>query len=662
MKYLTRHIKCFLRYVGTIIFVSLLVSCQIDADRRISKALAVAGNNRGELEAVLEHYADDAEKLAAAKFLIENMSEHYSFVDSELMVRYHQRADSFITANPDISIFDLCDSIDAIADEMDVLTAPMESDCRLITSEYLIDNIDMAFEQWRGNPWLRHLDFDQFCEYVLPYKVKDLQPLDDWRSKFSDVYADELEPLDYCDLFAESPYRACKLLNEAYKRDFHPGPTNEKWVRVYDVATRMKVPHGMCSDFVYLTAVIFRSVGLPVARDCTPHWGNQRLGHSWNAVLAQTGKTVPFVGMISTLEEGRIVDERLPKVFRAGYAANPDLKRLNAAGEYVPPFFRNIFQHDVTEEYVAVSDIEIDCDVAGHQTAWLCVYGDNGWTAVDYGGISGGKAHFGSAGRNIVYLPVVYSESGSMTALSDPFILGFDGSVRFLSATETTVSASLDRKYPVLKYVWDYAKLVKGGQFEASDDPEFKHGVRQIHTIGSGRAVSGDVLVGDTVAPYRYWRYINRLPETYGSMAEIVFYESGSDRPIKGRIIGTEGSWEDNPVWRRENLFDGDVLTSYCAPSGVGCWVGMDFGKSVKIGRIGYTPRGDGNMVEPGDCYELLYWADGRWNSLGRKNAEGVSVSYDNIPAGALLLLRDITKGNDERIFLMDDEGRQEWW
>lgn len=662
MKYLTRHIKRLLRYVVTIIFVSLLVSCQIDADRGLSVAMSAAGDNRGELEAVLDHYADDAEKLAAAKFLISNMPGHYSFADAGLMAHYHQRADSFITANPQISIFDLCDSIDAIAAETGADKALKVSDCKLITADYLIDNIDRAFEQWRGNPWLRHLDFDLFCEYILPYKVKELQPLDDWRSKFSDVYADELEQLDYCDLFAESPYRACKLLNEAYKRDFHPGPTNEKWVRVYDVATRMKVPHGMCSDFVYLTAVIFRSVGLPVARDCTPHWGNQRLGHSWNALLAQAGKTVPFVGMVSTFEEGLIVDERLPKVFRATYAANPDLRRINEGGGYVPQFFRNIFQRDVTDEYVAVSDIEIDCARTGSLTAWLCVYGDNDWTPVDYGEISGGKARFSSIGRNIVYLPVIYSESGSREALSDPFILGFDGSVRFLPAAETTVSATIDRKYPVFKYVWDYAKLVKGGEFEASDDPEFSRGVCRIHTIGSGRAVSGDVAVADTVPPYRYWRYINRLPETYGSMAEIAFYESGSDSPMAGRIIGTEGSWEDNKVWRRENLFDGNVLTSYCAPSGVGCWVGLDFGRPVKISRIYYTPRGDGNMVEPGDTYELLYWGNGRWISLGRKVAEGVSVSYDNIPDGALLLLRDLTKGRDERIFLLDNDGRQEWW
>lgn len=656
-------LKFKLLYIAFALCVIAMTACRPEGSQAaVDMALRAAGDNRGELEAVLNHYAGDPDKLAAAEFLIANMPGHYSHADAALMERYHQQADSFITANPRISIFDLCDSIDAISEDMGVTVTPLVSDCRIMTAEYLIDNIDCAFEQWRGNPWLRHLDFDRFCEYVLPYKVKDLHPLDDWRSDFRDVYARELAQLEYCDLYSGSPYRACMTLNEAYRRDIHPGPTNEKWVRVYDVATRLKVPHGMCSDFVYLTAVVFRAVGLPVARDCTPHWGNQRLGHSWNALLAQTGRTVPFVGMMSRVEDGRIIDERLPKTFRATYAANPDLKRLNSSGEFVPAFFRNVFQRDVTDEYVATSDVEIDCSDEEAAAAYLCVYGDNDWTAVDYAMISGGKAKFSKIGRNIVYLPVTYSQTGVKKALCEPFILGYDGTVNKLAPGEACVNACLDRKYPVFKYVWDYAKLVENGEFEASDDPTFSRGVMKIHTIPTGRAVGGEIDVPDTVPALRYWRYINRLPDTYGSMAELSFYAGGSDEPMKGRVIGSEGSWENNSAWKRENLFDGDVLTSYCAPQGVGCWVGLDFGKPVKLSKIRYTPRGDGNMIEPGDEYELLYWADGHWRSLGRKVAETMSVSFGDIPEGALLLLRDRTKGHDERIFLLDSEGRQEWW
>ncbi len=395
-------LKFKLLYIAFALCVIAMTACRPEGSQAaVDMALRAAGDNRGELEAVLNHYAGDPDKLAAAEFLIANMPGHYSHADAALMERYHQQADSFITANPRISIFDLCDSIDAIAEDMGVTVTPLVSDCRIMTAEYLIDNIDCAFEQWRGNPWLRHLDFDRFCEYVLPYKVKDLQPLDDWRSDFRDVYARELAQLEYCDLYSGSPYRACMTLNEAYRRDIHPGPT-------------------------------------------VPGW-------------------------ISRVEDGRIIDERLPKTFRATYAANPDLKRLNSSGEFVPAFFRNVFQRDVTDEYVATSDVEIDCSDEEAAAAYLCVYGDNDWTAVDYAMISGGKAKFSKIGRNIVYLPVTYSQTGVKKALCEPFILGYDGTVNKLAPGEACVNACLDRKYPVFKYVWDYAKLVENGEFEASD-------------------------------------------------------------------------------------------------------------------------------------------------------------------------------------------------
>lgn len=77
---------------------------------------------------------------------------------------------------------------------------------------------------------------------------------------------------------------------------------------------------------------------------------------------------------------------------------------------------------------------------------------------------------------------------------------------------------------------------------------------------------------------------------------------------------------------------------------------------------IRYFPRSDGDMIEPGDEYEMRYWQAGQWHSLGRKTAETVSLVYDNIPSGAVYILIDLTKGQSERIFLLDGNCRQEWW
>ena len=64
---------------GTIIFfIVIALSCSSIDNKRLEWALALAGENRKEFEKVLSYYQFDAEKLAAARFLIENMPGKYS--------------------------------------------------------------------------------------------------------------------------------------------------------------------------------------------------------------------------------------------------------------------------------------------------------------------------------------------------------------------------------------------------------------------------------------------------------------------------------------------------------------------------------------------------------------------------------------------------------
>ena len=54
-----------------IIVTAIITGCNNRSS--LDRALELAGDNRSELEAVLNHYSDNPEKLAAARFLIENM-------------------------------------------------------------------------------------------------------------------------------------------------------------------------------------------------------------------------------------------------------------------------------------------------------------------------------------------------------------------------------------------------------------------------------------------------------------------------------------------------------------------------------------------------------------------------------------------------------------
>ena len=86
-------------------------------------------------------------------------------------------------------------------------------------------------------------------------------------------------------------------------------------------------------------------------------------------------------------------------------------------------------------------------------------------------------------------------------------------------------------------------------------------------------------------------------------------------------------------------------------------WAGLDFGNPIRVRKAVYTPRNQVNFIYKGYDYELFYWGDGRWNSLGRQTATADSLLYQ-APVNALLYLQCHTEGKDEHVFEYKD-GKQ---
>lgn len=138
-------------------------------------------------------------------------------------------------------------------------------------------------------------------------------------------------------------------------------------------------------------------------------------------------------------------------------------------------------------------------------------------------------------------------------------------------------------------------------------------------------------------------------------------YESGNDSVrLTGKVIGTPGCYDNDGSHEYTNVFDGDPFTSFDYKYAEGGWAGLDLGQARCIEKIVYVPRNRGNFVREGQCFELFYFGKGKWNSLGRRVADGDVLRYE-VPQGALLYLRNHTEGQDERIFEMV-EGRQKFW
>jgi hypothetical protein len=258
-----------------------------------------------------------------------------------------------------------------------------------------------------------------------------------------------------------------------------------------------------------------------------------------------------------------------------------------------------------------------------------------------------------------MYLPVFYDESG-VVPFSAPFYISPKGTIQRYKANKTlTATIDVYRKYFTAKHCFTVGHRMKGGKFEAANRADFNDAIF-VYEIPHFTVQSGTVRTDTIGIPYRYWRYYS-ADSCYNNVAELYFYVQDNEQPVYGKIIGTEGSYNNHAVWTREAVFDNDPLTFFDAPYPSGTWVGLDFGKPVKIDHISYTPRGDGNDVTPGDVHELLYWCDNLWNTLGKRTANDIVLVYENVPVNTIYWIRNHSRGKDERIFTYEN-GKQVWW
>ena len=197
-------------------FFITLLSCQNGKHGDcIEDVLIAAGDNRTELEQVLEHYSDkgDSLKLEAAKFLIRNMLGHYSYADTLSASHYYDAVDKFLTMNPDCSPVVARAAIDSLGCLL--LNQAIEPDINIVNADFLINNIDNAFDSWKHSPWAQHINFEDFCEFLLPYKLVECQPMDNWRKNLTVFAPDVLDDLHYCDQYRNLTLKAAEEVNRS---------------------------------------------------------------------------------------------------------------------------------------------------------------------------------------------------------------------------------------------------------------------------------------------------------------------------------------------------------------------------------------------------------------------------------------------------------------
>ncbi len=522
-------------------------------------------------------------------------------------------------------------------------------DIDTVGSDFLKTVIDESFKTWENTPYSRYLSFHNFEEYILPYRSNHEKCENNYvfikkrYSWLSDSLKNKTDPVE-----------ACKLVNDDLKSWFRFEYYLNNYPTDISISDLYRSRIGICRDMANLACVTMRILGIPVAVDYTPQWGNKEKGHLWNVVFDTSMKAIPFMGAESNPgEESSYFFNNIPaKIYRITWRRN---LLLNERTENIPPLFLTNNQIDVTGEYTAVSNVvlEIDRNRFPEKYACLSVFSrSSGWNPICIGKIStAGQVCFENMGRGVVYLPTVFNDDRNIP-VDNPFILSEAGQrIPLIPNHDKTTKIKLARKYPLYPHILKFVDYMIGGKFQGADNPTFKDAT-DLYCIKERPELFLQSVNIEVKKKFKYVRYIG--PENgYSDIAEVEFY--GEQGKLSGQIIG-QSKW---PI--KEDAFDGNIDSFFAtAESGSGEWLGLQLNVPSRICQVRFLPRNDNNTVKPGDRYELLYW-DAQWVSLGVQTAKNNYLMYDHVPAYALLWLRNLDYGQEERIFTIED-GKQVWW
>ena len=422
-------------YLIPVLF-SLLWSCNYKDIQPVPDdviaAIDSAKDNGDELIKVINHYRfnpADSLKLKAAYFLIANMPGH-SYVKAKLVDTAGNPVAFDVLDYPNYEAMrNARDSLKKKIGEFDWKLDTIIYDLYAIKAGYLIKNIDLAFETWQY-PWAKILNFDEFCEYVLPYRGSN-EPLEDWRDYFHKKYAWIVDSMKNC----KDPSKVASAINNEIKKwfkfdaRFYFHPTDQ------GLSEMLKNKMGRCEDMTNLAIYAMRALGVPVMSDYVPYWANTGNNHAWNATLDSNKNVVIFMGGGDNPGEYKLGNKKA-KVYRKTYSHQKDAL-VNIAPDYEKlPAWLNFDQYiDVTPSYTKVADFDVDLKNEKPDSvnfAYVSVFNDGDWRPIDWGRIDGKKAAFHNVGVDIIYLPVYYNQKSKVVPANYPFILDTAGKVNYV--------------------------------------------------------------------------------------------------------------------------------------------------------------------------------------------------------------------------------------
>lgn len=325
-------------------------------------------------------------------------------------------------------------------------------DIEVAQAEFMINNVDSAALYWLNKPYDSCYSFSQFCHWILPYRVAN-EELDFFRAFSFETFGS---------IANRSLSQTAQQLNEAinsrlqydyrFNRMVNPRP-----IRIIDQSRR-----GNLLELNIYKTKVFRGLGLAACMDYIPYFADSSSNLYWTSLIYPYGAEQAL--FYRHQDRSKLARGRIAKVYRRTYVTDTlSLFASKTQNDHTPPFLGHYPYMDVTAQYVPTASVWLPV-ADSIKYAYLGVFNDASWKAVDWAKPENSRAGFHFMGIDVVYIAQCMRNK-KLQPLSKPFILGEGGSMNFLVADNSELRNAYLRKTspwedlepgkPYRLYYWD---------------------------------------------------------------------------------------------------------------------------------------------------------------------------------------------------------------
>lgn len=675
-----------MEYKHLILVLFFITSCKTNSDKEIELCLKLAETNKNSLEEVLKNYSNEFEKRIASEFLIKNIigksvldsnsiSNSQTYFDA--LIDYHKKQGTY---QNEIQKY-ICDSVEMCNPQIRQVPRYL-TDIKNISADYLTKHIEHSFYIREKYNWSKKIDFDIFCKYILPYTTNNCY----WTEANTFFYEKYKGAADTATSLTSVANLISTDIDNTFSQSWvlftqeHPNllPTTFKNLALAQIGT--------CLEQNTYKIAALRAMGVPAVLNTIPVWGNSAHPHFWTEIIDTNEKRrlyknneIPFTTEKEVLINGIFWGAKylptyegipsyisvrqtrtIPKVYRVNYELQRNSLSLQAK-EDIPGFFKNPGLEDITDQYIETVDINIPVwkNKRISKYVYLCCYNTNDWSAVDWATVKRGQASFKNVGVNVLYMPAYY-QGGAFIPAGNPFILERNGHRKELCKTSQTSEKKvvLYTKYPYRANVMGDAMTMVGGRFQLANNANFSDTIT-VYSIKQTPFYEESFEINKTMkSRYLICNFNNTNPFYVAEIEAFGKNEMGNEVQLTGKLFGNAGKARATI----QNTADHDRVSFFAYSSTFPeQYIAFDFGKPVQISRVKFYPRSDDNRIVSDELYELFYWNENGWVSLGKQIRENNSLIFSNIPENVLLRIHNHTRGVEHRPFTYENE-KQIWW